>query len=325
MAVKKLLYIANRLDVLNYIKGLIMPSYAEQADVSSAEFTAIYRSALPALSGDTLSKELASPAGKEKAQAFIDKYAYPLVNRKISLRAGYFLAEASALINSGNYDACISLASGFSLLSYYIAQQTTGQSGINYFDTDLSHMLNERNSRIKLIKQQLDQTILAKIHTKAFDIEQAYQQNANLRELFPDCDRPLFMAEGISYFLSQGCTHWLLEQLACYRQSAIIFDYWPDNMLQISSLFARTYQDLKQGSLFPEQIQTYWSAATLTKISQLFPFTTDWSLTEADQVISSLQTPGLKPQLVNPNQYFPLRLLTSTKIAIDRPLYPKPG
>src|SRR3989338_9366545 len=100
---------------------MIMSESIQQKDISSAEITAVYRCAIPGLSRDTLSEKLASPAGKERAAAFIAKYNYPLVNRKISLRAGYFLSEATRLLSSGQYDSCISFASGFSLLLYYTA------------------------------------------------------------------------------------------------------------------------------------------------------------------------------------------------------------
>ncbi len=72
--------------------------FEQQEEVSSAEITAVYRCAIPELSSDRHSINLVSPAGKEKAAAFIAKYDYPLVTRKISLRAGYFLSEAVRLL-----------------------------------------------------------------------------------------------------------------------------------------------------------------------------------------------------------------------------------
>lgn len=42
-----------------------------QKDISSAEMTAIYRTAIPEISGDRLSQLLSSEAGKIKAQAFL--------------------------------------------------------------------------------------------------------------------------------------------------------------------------------------------------------------------------------------------------------------
>lgn len=138
----------------------------QQKDVSSAEITAIYRSAIPELSGDTLSEKLVSTAGSERAAEFIEKYNYPLVNRKISVRAGYFLSEATRLLASGHYDSCISLASGFSLLTYYIADKNINHSHVKYFDTDLPHMIAERAKRIENIKSLLNPEVVKKNSTR---------------------------------------------------------------------------------------------------------------------------------------------------------------
>ncbi len=153
-----------------------MTTLEKSQDVSSAEITAIYRCAIPELSQDNLSIKLSSTAGRERAAAFITKYNYPLVSRKISICAGYFLSEATRLIDSGKYDSCISFASGFSLLLYNIAVKNIVYDHIKYLDTDLPHMVEERERRIHTISNTLDQKVIKNIHTKAFDIENAYQK-----------------------------------------------------------------------------------------------------------------------------------------------------
>ena len=287
-----------------------MPTPDEQKDVSSAEITAVYRCEIPKLSGDTLSEKLASSAGRERAQAFITKYDYPLVNRKISARAGYFLSQATSLLASGEYDACISFASGFSLLIYYIASQNSIHNNIKYFDTDFSHMIAERQKRITNIYDLLDISILKKIQSKALDIENAYQNNLSLKDLFPDCHRPIFILEGISYFLTSGCVDWLFEQIGSYDHSAVIMDYWPENMPKISALFARVFSDLNKGMIL-ETLKSFWDASALEKFKSQFSEVSDYPISEVDEILSREQS--LEPELIDPNEYFPLRIIVGKK------------
>ena len=287
-----------------------MPTIDEQKDVSSAEITAVYRCEIPKLSGDTLSEKLASSAGRERAQAFITKYDYPLVNRKISARAGYFLSQATSLLASGEYDACISFASGFSLLIYYIASQNSAHKKIKYFDTDFSHMIVERQKRISNIHDLLDASILKKIQSKTLDIENAYQNNLSLKDLFPDCHRPIFICEGISYFLTSGCVDWLFEQIGSYDHSAVIVDYWPEDMPKISSLFARVFSDLNKGMIL-EPLKSFWDESTIEKFKSQFSEISDYSIAEVDEVLSREQS--LEPELIDPNEYFPLRIIVGKK------------
>lgn len=93
---------------------------SKPANTSSAELTAHYRCAFPELSHDSISQLLAPDTS---AKAFIEKYHYELAPRKISVLAGFFLDQATELLNSGKYDSVISFASGFSMLTYLIAQQ----------------------------------------------------------------------------------------------------------------------------------------------------------------------------------------------------------
>ena len=286
-----------------------MMDSAQQKDISSAEMTAIYRSAIPQLSRDYLSQSLASEGGKLKAQGFIERYQYPLVNRKVSARAGYLFLEATRLINSGRYDSVISFASGFSLLTYYIAQANFSKLGIQYWDTDLLHMINERNVRIDKIKEKLDSRVLSNIKTKSFDLEDAFLNKRRLREIFPTCERPIFIIEGVIYFLSQGCVNWLIQEIGSYAQAAILLDYWPDDMQVTSALFKRAFIDIN--TIIPEQAKSFWDKSTMMNFQSFFPRIDDWSLTDVDIELSKIG--GIYPELCDPNQYFPLRLMTAEK------------
>jgi hypothetical protein len=291
-----------------------MPNDNKINDVSSAEITAVYRCAHPELSGDTLSEKLASAAGKKRAADFIAKYNYPLVNRKISLCAGYFLSEANRLLTSGQYDSVISFASGFSLLTYYIALKNETRKEIKYYDTDFAHMIDERNQRINGISHLLNADALKRIRTKAFDIEKAYQENRTLKEAFPDCHRPIFIADGVSYFLSPGCVDWFIEQMGSYEQSAAMLYYWPKNMPELSSLFARVFSDLNKGMIL-ETLKSFWDETTLAKFKKQFPNTSDWSLAEVDKMLSRASVPPVEPMLHDTNEYFPVRLIKGEKRA----------
>lgn len=63
-------------------------------NISSAEMTAYWRCKYPLISQDSLSFHLASKNGVEKAHQFEEKYNYPLVARKVSVRAGWFFDQA---------------------------------------------------------------------------------------------------------------------------------------------------------------------------------------------------------------------------------------
>lgn len=275
-------------------------------DLSSAELTANYRCAFSELSGDNISHYLSSVAGRELAKDFISKYNYPLARRKISVCAGYFLKEASRLIKTDRYDSVISFASGFSLLVYLIAKNNLVSPNFTFYDTDLPHMIEERNKRIELAKDKLDIKILARLKSKSLDIEQIYKEKQTLKDIFPDCKRPIFILDGVSYFLSVGCTDWLLKQMGSYEHSAVTLYYWPDNMADRSSLFASVQSDLNQG-MIKEELKNFWSQETLEKFHQQFPIMKDSALEEIE---ASIVTDVSQRQLVDHNTFFPVRLIT---------------
>lgn len=280
-----------------------------QNDLSSAELTANYRCVFPELSDDKISRLLSSDAGRALAEAFIEKYNYPLVQRKISVCAGYFLKEATRLIHTGYYDSIISFASGFSLLTYLIVEKNPQFSG-TIFDTDIAAMIDERHKRIESIaKNHLDLTLLSRLQTRAFDIEQAYKDNLGLAEMFPDCKRPIFILDGVSYFLSSDCVDWLIKQMSSYAHSAVTLYYWPEDMLNKSRLFARVFKDLNQG-MIKEELKSFWDENTLKHFKKYFSTVNDLSLAAAE--MNRVSDPSLC-QLIDANTYFPVRLVTGEK------------
>lgn len=277
------------------------------ANASSAELTANYRCAFPELSGDNLSLLLSSDAGRLLAETFATKYNYPLVRRKISVCAGYFLQEATRLIQTGLYDSVISFASGFSLLSYLIAEKNPQFSGV-FFDTDLPHMVEQRNERLATIAEMhITPKVVRKLQAMAFNIEEAYRENRALEKTFPNCKRPIFILDGVSYFLSPACVDWLLKQMGSYDCSAVALYYWPENMLKRSALFARVFQDLNKG-MIKEELKSFWDANTLATLRQNFPIVSDLALEAVEaQMVNDLS----ERQLLDANTFFPVRLVTA--------------
>src|SRR3989338_2926077 len=149
-------------------------------NISSAEMTAYWRSLFPQFSEDLVSLKLASSSGISKAKEFETKFSYPLVGRKVSVRAGFILENIIRLLSSGKYDSCISFASGFSLLTHVAAQKLAekGIDDITFIDSDLPNMADERKKRIEKISSE----ILTKDHAKKItiiplDLELACKKN----------------------------------------------------------------------------------------------------------------------------------------------------
>ncbi len=279
----------------------------EKTTISSAELTANYRCAFPEISGDTVSSLLSSEQGKKLAEDFIARYNYPLVQRKISACAGYFLKEVTRLIQTGHYDAIISFASGLSLLTYRIAQENPNFEG-DFLDTDLDYMINERNKRIKnVVSSALDLDIVKKLHTKTFDIEQAYREGVPLKEVFSQYKKPIFILDGVSYFLSYECVNWFIEQIGDYRYSAFSLYYWPSDMFEQSQLFSTVFKDLNK-TMIKEELRSFWDRKTIEKVKSYFDVVKDQSLAEVE--LDLVKDPT-QCQLLDANYFFPVRLLTA--------------
>lgn len=275
-------------------------------NISSAEMTAYWRCKYPQLSGDRLSVKLASSEGIQKAKEFEKKFQYPLVGRKISVRAGWFLKQVTNLLLTGKYDSCISLGSGFSLLTYLLALATNEQRpAINFYDVDLDEIIHLRKERIdKLPINTLTPQVIRKTHNIAFDLEKAFQEGKKFGDMFPNCEAPLFIIEGIIYFLSKGCVQWIYNSIVNYRNSAVLFDYWPESGPDNSKCFKAMLESIK--NFIPEKVRGLLSQQEIIKLCQS-PLFSDVSLKEVENEYS--REKGEQPQLVDQNEFIPVRLV----------------
>ena len=67
-------------------------------------------------------------------------------------------------------------------------------------------MIRVRRERIKqLPKNTLNSAVSEKIETVEIDLEKAFRQGEKFSDLFPsDCQAPVFVIEGLIYFLSEN-------------------------------------------------------------------------------------------------------------------------
>lgn len=278
--------------------------------MSSAEITALFRSSLPHISGDFLSGQLIQSAGRSRAAAFIEKYNYPLAQRKIALSSSFCLQQANRILATGLYDSVISFASGFSLLTYYIKKDNPELTSTVFYDTDLEHMTLERMSRLHLLGDSVDIDALNSIHIKPFDIEKAYTDGISLKESFPECHNPIFICDGVVYFLTEGCSRWLIDQASHYQHSALVLYYWHTQMHAQSRLFSEVFSDLNQGMIL-ETLVHLWDKEMMDYIEKKFNVTQDWTLAEYERKLHD--THNLSIELTDINRYFPIKLLCSEK------------
>jgi hypothetical protein len=276
-------------------------------NISSAEMTALWRSAYPNISSDSLSKKMASIEGHQKAKDFEDRYKFPLVSRAVSTRAGWFLNEAFRLLKTGEYDTCISFGSGFSLLTYYIAKHINHTYDISFYDIDLPNILLLRQERIEKIKSSLDDSIYNKIQNSALNLEDACRSGKAFSDLLPMTKAPLVMLEGIIYFLSKECVAWIFNGLNQYKHAGILFDYWPETAPSLSACFRRVMGSLND--FIPEQIQGLISDEYLKKLcGNMFLNVINLDAVE-DAYAPQVDECAM---LINQDEYIPVKLATAT-------------
>lgn len=190
-------------------------------NISSAEITGFFRCSYPMISQDNVSKKLISSKGIADSYQFIADFNYPLMPRLISVRAGYILQQASEILNTNDYDACISIASGFSLLTFLLNEKV--KKDILFIDCDLEEVIKAREQRINSIpflKGKMNNLLL-----KPFDTNKLSETNSSLKDFFKGINNALFIIEGLSYFLENQTMYWLIREIANYGKSALIFDF----------------------------------------------------------------------------------------------------
>ncbi len=201
--------------------------------ISSAELTAYLRSEEPEISGDELSAQLVDPSSVNAIKAF-KREIYPTAERHLALRNKFFLSNALQLLNTGLYDSCISMGSGFSLLSFYLAKNLNKE--VSFFDTDLEQIIQEKAKRFKNVASNFPET---KVKLQSLDVEFFADNKKKFHDFFEDIKSPLILMEGLSYFLKKETLEYLFKKINEIKTSAIIFDYWPENSYE-SEIFKKS-------------------------------------------------------------------------------------
>lgn len=291
-----------------------MSTYDKAGNISSAEMTAYWRSQFD-ISGDNLSGKLATAEGKCKASEFVKKFAYPLIGRKVSIRARFFLDNAVSLLESNRYDSCISFASGFSLLTYFVLLATQKKlPALTFIDTDLLDILSERATRIENSDNEGFMQGIKKIKSQTLNLELACQERRRLKDLFPHCQKPVFLIEGVIYFLTPQCVDWLLQEIATYQETAVIFDYWPEEGVHESQCFSNAVRELRGFmrenvvSFFTEK---FWSEEGFSRLIKPFNPMRKISIKVVENQLSIDHCQ--EPKFIDQNQFFPVKLFVGTK------------
>lgn len=291
-----------------------MPNNNDNKYISSAEMTAFWRCQLPKLSNDEISFELVSHEGKEKAIEYGNN-DYPHAARQMSIRAGYFYQACLNLLNTKSYDSVISFGSGFSLLTL-ITKEAINSNKIYIIDSDLQSIILERNRRIannKFINQKL--LTHSKMKSMALDLEKAYLSKKKLSDFLPsECKSPIFIIEGLIYFLSLDCQSWLFSQIkdkSQFTQSALVLDYWPADAPKRSRLFRENVLPFFAEKTTAENVRELMSPKYLQKLKEQSLTYEDISLGDAEEHLIPDNSEKIFSKL-SPDEYIPIQFTTFT-------------
>ena len=263
--------------------------------LTSAEMTAYWRSQDPELSGDRLSSLLVSKEGIQLANNFKEQ-AYPLIEHHLALRNRFFFTRASRLLKSGRYDACISIGSGLSLLNHYLADAIPD---IVFYDMDLPEVLQMRNERLLKIKDRFKTTTWERVRSQPVDLEKSFDSKKHLKELLPACSSPIFIVEGVFFYLSQGCFAWFLNESSKYKTGALLFDYWPKGEAEKSSTTKKMLDFLAVS--IRERVKMFHHRSEIQKLAAPKKVEEDLTIQEVESEFVQ------KPRLVNIDQIVPCR------------------
>lgn len=277
----------------------------QRSQINSAEMTAYWRTTEPIISNDKLSANLVSQEGINNAYSFVEKLNYHCVPRLISVRARYFLDQAVRLLKTNNYDACISFASGFSLLNNNIFNVGKFDT-IKFYDTDLPHVVEIRKKRMDTLINDPDTKLNQHGILFPFDLNNLLSGDA-IRKTFAEASSPLIILEGISYFIPNNVLNALFAELSLFNQFAIILDYFPDDSAKRSSHFRTHAQNIT--SFIPQIINTIEKSGSQSSFSMNVDDYT--SVQEAEKNIC--ETHNLSFQLVDENAFFPTQFIVLKK------------
>ena len=263
--------------------------------LTSAEMTAYWRSQNPELSGDQLSALLVSEEGINLANNFKSQ-VYPLIEHHLALRNRFFFTRALRLLKTGNHDVCISIGSGLSLLNYYLADEIPN---VVFYDMDLPEVLRMRNERLLKIKDRFKTAAWERVRSQPIDLEKSFAEKKNLKELLPACFAPIFIVEGVFYYLSQGCLVWFLSETSKYKNGALLFDYWPEDELKKSSTTKKMLDFLAVS--IKERVKMFHNRNEIQKLAAPKKIKEDPTIQEVESEFVK------KPLLVDIDQIVPCR------------------
>lgn len=263
--------------------------------LTSAEMTAYWRSQDPKLSGDHLSARLVSKEGIQLANNF-KAQAYPLIEHHLALRNRFFFTRASRLLKTGKYDACISIGSGLSLLNHYLAD---ANPNCIFHDMDLPEVLKMRNERLLKIKDQFKTSTWERVKTQPIDLETSSTEKKSLKKILPDCSAPVFIVEGVVFYLSRECFDWFFHEISKFKNGALIFDYWPEQMAEKSSATKRMLDFLAVS--VRERVKMFHSRKDIERLASPKKVEEDLEIRDVESEFVK------KPLLVDVDQIVPCR------------------
>lgn len=280
-----------------------------EKEISSAEMTSTWRSGEPNISFDAISVLMVSEAGLKKARTY-QETQYPLASRHMSLRAGYILNHICKLVETGEYDSLISMGSGLSLLTHCVVAELNKRNikhNLFVFDSDLPYMIADRTQRLKQIPHALPVISNTHFEQAALDIQQTYKdlatRNKTITDIIPaTCKKPIFILEGIIYFLTLDCLKWLFNGIKSYDNTAIVFDYIPSDALTRSAFF-KTALDYFKANI-PENVQSLLNPEDLLTLSAELEIIDDVSLKQAEAKIMLEE----KRLLTDENKHIPAHI-----------------
>ena len=273
--------------------------------VNSAEMTAYWRTSEPQISNDLFSINLVSESGIKNALKFEEQLDYHCVSRLISVRARYFYDQAVKLLKTGNYDSCISFASGFSLLNDNIAYANEFDH-IKFYDSDLEHVVHVRKNRINDIVKHHNKKFIQNSKTITYDLNELLNGKP-IKEVFPNIKNPLIIFEGISYFIPNSVLHELFNQLTLFPNAAIILDYFPEDSALRSQHFKLYAKNVT--SFIPQIINTI--KHTKDEKLGLFKIENQISVQEYEAKICAIL--NLDNKLMDENKFFPTEFIVLVK------------
>jgi hypothetical protein len=294
------------------VRSVAVEANLRGTSVSSAEMTAVWRSSTAKISLDALSGALSSQDGRNLAGVFRDD-VYPLIERHLTVRARFFLENGVGLMRHGNFDACISLGSGLSMLTTGIhsrVMQDRRGDAPYFVDADVPRMIALRRERLRVSGRGT-----RALEHVSLDLEECARQRKRLRNIVPRAKHPIFVLEGLIYFLSRACVEWLFEEIRSYSDAAVIVDYWPSQAPILSSTFRRMID-------FFERPQVVENVRGLISESDWSNLLVGWSIL-CDQDVATVERGFVTEVLLtDPEAFVPARFLVAASSRAQLPTWP---